>query len=111
MNLVRELREGGTITASGQGIIVCYDVPVMDVVEGRGQVPGFHLRVIRKLEGAGKVERLQNSVLLLKDPVALQFVVNALERVGARYLIIEGRITGTLHQGLRRDSARRGGVP
>ena len=55
----------------------------------------MHFRIIKKLEAAGKVARLQHSVILVEDPAALPLVIDVLERVNARYLVVEGRITGT----------------
>ncbi|MEM4570198.1 MAG: hypothetical protein QXE66_02700 [Desulfurococcaceae archaeon] len=93
--MVEYFTEGKAIKFTGYGIVVCYDVPTLEVREGRGVVTSLHNSVIRKLEAAGKVTRLQHSVILVEDPAALPLVIDVLERVNARYLVVEGRITGT----------------
>ncbi|MEM0459550.1 MAG: hypothetical protein QXZ31_06750 [Thermofilaceae archaeon] len=92
-HLIECLVEDRAVKFTGYGIVVCYDVPTLEVREGRGVVTSLHNSVIRKLEAAGKVTRLQRSVIQVEDPAALPLIIDVLKRVNARFLVIEGRIT------------------
>lgn len=76
--------------AETRGVIVTYDIPVKKVVDGHGVVDTKPLYIIRKLERSGLVERLQNSVLLVKTGRALDIILTALRASGARILVIKG---------------------
>ncbi|MEM4834079.1 MAG: hypothetical protein QXT57_03030 [Thermosphaera sp.] len=86
--------DNNMIKYCGHGIVVCYDAPTLKIREGHGVTPSVHNSIIRKLEAAGKVVRLQKSVIFVEDPSVLPLITSALERVKARYVVIEGRITG-----------------
>ncbi|MHC1627893.1 MAG: hypothetical protein ACXQTI_03570 [Candidatus Nezhaarchaeales archaeon] len=78
---------GEVFTYRTRGVIVCYDLKTEEVVEGRGRIPRSPLRVIRGLIEAGKVERVQNSVLLIKRASALEQVLKALRPYASRLLV------------------------
>jgi len=72
-----------------KGIVICYDLYAdYDPENGKGIVPSAPLRKIRKQILEGGLTRLQDSVLLLKRPELLGWVLDLLRPYAKSIVVI-----------------------
>jgi len=83
--------QGTTVVFREKGIIIAYDLYAKyNEDKGNGTVPRRPLYLLRKMIRDGALVRLQGSVILLRRPELLDYILDMLRPYAKSIVVIEG---------------------